>query len=65
LIWISRKGRDLVFVAMGTGVAACVQLCATFLNRKEDFGQLVVLYGARTPTISVIAMKRRVGKTRA
>src|SRR5438309_10149700 len=45
----SRKGRDLVFIAMGTGVAPLRSALRHVLNRKEDFGQLVVLYGARTP----------------
>src|SRR6266446_5316191 len=44
-----QKGRDLVFVAMGTGVAPLRSALRHVLNRKEDFGQLVVLYGARTP----------------
>ena len=43
------KGRDLVFVAMGTGVAPLRSALRHVLNRKEDFGQMVVLYGARTP----------------
>jgi len=45
----SQKGRDLVFVAMGTGVAPLRSALRHVLGRKEDFGQLVVLYGARTP----------------
>ena len=45
----SRKGRDLVFIAMGTGVAPLRSALRHVLRRKEDFGQLVVLYGARTP----------------
>jgi len=44
-----QKGRDLVFVAMGTGVAPLRSALRHVLKRKEDFGQLVVLYGARTP----------------
>lgn len=44
-----QKGRDLVFVAMGTGVAPLRSALRHVLNLKEDFGQLVVLYGARTP----------------
>ena len=44
-----QKGRDLVFVAMGTGVAPLRSALRHVLNRKEDFGQMVVLYGARTP----------------
>ena len=44
-----QRGRDLVFVAMGTGVAPLRSALRHVLNRKEEFGQLVVLYGARTP----------------
>lgn len=43
------KGRDLVFVAMGTGVAPLRSALRYVLRRKDQFGQLVVLYGARTP----------------
>jgi sulfhydrogenase subunit gamma (sulfur reductase) len=43
------KGRDLVFIAMGTGVAPLRSALRHVLKRKEEFGQLVVLYGARTP----------------
>jgi len=43
------KGRDLVFVAMGTGVAPLRSALRQVLKRKRDFGQLVVLYGSRTP----------------
>jgi sulfhydrogenase subunit gamma (sulfur reductase) len=43
------KGRDLVFVAMGTGVAPLRSALRHALKLKEEFGQLVVLYGARTP----------------
>ncbi len=39
----------MVFVAMGTGVAPLRSALRHVLKRKEDFGQLVVLYGARTP----------------
>jgi NAD(P)H-flavin reductase len=42
-------GKDLVFVAMGTGVAPLRSALRHVLKRKEEFGQLVVLYGARTP----------------
>jgi NAD(P)H-flavin reductase len=44
-----QRGRDLVFVAMGTGVAPLRSALRYVLKRKNDFGQLVVLYGARTP----------------
>ena len=44
-----QRGHDLVFVAMGTGVAPLRSALRHVLKRKKDFGQLVVLYGARTP----------------
>lgn len=44
-----QQGNDLVFVAMGTGVAPLRSALRHVLKRKRDFGQLVVLYGARTP----------------
>ena len=43
------RGRDLVFVGMGTGVAPLRSALRHVLKRKSEFGQLVVLYGARTP----------------
>ena len=43
------KGRDLVLVAMGTGVAPLRSALRHALKRKHEFGQCVVLYGARTP----------------
>jgi NAD(P)H-flavin reductase len=45
----AEEGRDLVFVAMGTGVAPLRSALRHVLNRKEKFGELVVLYGVRTP----------------
>lgn len=42
-------GKDLVFVAMGTGVAPLRSALRHVLKCKEEFGRLVVLYGARTP----------------
>jgi len=44
-----QKRKDLVFVAMGTGVAPLRSALRHVLQRQQDFGQLVVLYGARTP----------------
>jgi len=43
------QGRDLVFVAMGTGVAPLRSALRQVLQRQHDFAKLVVLYGARTP----------------
>jgi len=45
----AHTGKDLVFVAMGTGVAPLRSVLRHVLDRKQDFGKLVVLYGARTP----------------
>lgn len=44
-----QRGKDLVFVAMGTGVAPLRSALRQTLKHKKNFGQLVVLYGARTP----------------
>ncbi len=44
-----QRGNDLVFVAMGTGVAPLRSALRHVLKRPGDFGKLVVLYGARTP----------------
>jgi NAD(P)H-flavin reductase len=44
-----QKGKDLVFVAMGTGVAPLRSALRCAIGHAEEFGQLVVLYGARTP----------------
>src|SRR5882724_152694 len=44
-----QQGRDIVFVAMGIGVAPLRSALRHVLTRKQDFGKLVVLYGARTP----------------
>src|SRR5437763_13402135 len=43
------RGRDLVLVAMGTGVAPLRSALRHVLKQKDEFGKLVVLYGARTP----------------
>lgn len=45
----SLANRDLVFVAMGTGVAPLRSALRSALAHPDDFGRLVVLYGARTP----------------
>jgi NAD(P)H-flavin reductase len=44
-----QMGKDLVFVAMGTGVAPLRSALRHALKHKDDYGKLVVLYGARTP----------------
>ena len=42
------KGHDLVFVAMGTGLAPLRSTLRHLLRSRENYGRLVVLYGART-----------------
>ncbi len=44
-----QRGRDLVFIAMGTGVAPLRSALRHAIARRKDFAQIVVLYGARTP----------------
>jgi NAD(P)H-flavin reductase len=44
-----QRNKDLVFVAMGTGVAPLRSALRHVLKRKVQFGQLIVLYGTRTP----------------
>jgi len=45
----AQRGRDFVFVAMGTGVAPLRSALRHVLNRRDRYGDLIVLYGARTP----------------
>jgi sulfhydrogenase subunit gamma (sulfur reductase) len=45
----AQEGRDLVFVAMGTGVAPLRSALRSALRRADEYGQIFVLYGARTP----------------
>ena len=42
------KGHDLVFVAMGIGLAPLRSTLRHLLRSRKDYGRLVVLYGART-----------------
>jgi NAD(P)H-flavin reductase len=42
------EGHDLVFVAMGTGLAPLRSTLRHLSRSREDYGRLVVLYGART-----------------
>lgn len=45
----AHKGQDLILIAMGTGIAPLRSALRHALHRLDDFGQIVVLYGARTP----------------
>jgi sulfhydrogenase subunit gamma (sulfur reductase) len=42
------KGHDLVFVAMGIGLAPLRSTLRHLFHSRKDYGRLVVLYGART-----------------
>ena len=42
------KGHDLVFVAMGTGLAPLRSVLRHVFNARAEYGRLLVLYGART-----------------
>jgi NAD(P)H-flavin reductase len=44
----NHKGHDLVFVAMGGGLAPLRSTLRHLSRSREDYGRLVVLYGART-----------------
>ncbi len=43
------KGQDVVIVAGGIGLAPLRPVIYYLLNHREKFGQVVILYGARTP----------------
>jgi NAD(P)H-flavin reductase len=42
------KGHDLVFVAMGTGLAPLRSALRHLFAMRNEYGRLIVLYGART-----------------
>lgn len=44
----THKGHDLVFVAMGTGLAPLRSALRHIFRQRENYGRLFVLYGART-----------------
>ena len=43
------RGRDLIIVAGGIGLAPLRPVIYEVLNHREDYGRLVLLYGARSP----------------
>ena len=43
------RGRDVVIVAGGIGLAPLRPVIYEVLNHRDEFGRLVVLYGARSP----------------
>lgn len=45
----SMKGRDIVFIGGGIGMAPLRTLLLFMLDHREDYGRIRVLYGARSP----------------
>jgi NAD(P)H-flavin reductase len=45
----SARGRDIVVVAGGIGLAPLRPVISEVLNHRQDYGRLVLLYGARSP----------------
>ncbi len=46
----SAKGKDIVIVAGGIGLAPLRPSIYTILRNRDDFGKVVLLYGTRTPS---------------
>jgi NAD(P)H-flavin reductase len=44
------RGRDVVIACGGIGLAPLRPAIYEILNRREDFGRVILLYGARTPS---------------
>lgn len=42
------KGKNLIFIGGGIGLAPIWSVLQTALGKKEDFGELILIYGART-----------------
>jgi NAD(P)H-flavin reductase len=45
----SMQGKDILFIGGGIGMAPLRTLLLTMLDRRDDFGNISVVYGARTP----------------
>jgi len=44
----SHQGRDLVLIAGGSGIASMRSMILDVLDKRKDFGDITILYGART-----------------
>lgn len=42
------KGKNIIFIGGGIGLAPIWSVLQTSLNRKEEYGELTLIYGART-----------------
>lgn len=45
----SMQGKDIIFIGGGIGMAPLRTLLLTMLDSRQDFGNISVIYGARTP----------------
>jgi sulfhydrogenase subunit gamma (sulfur reductase) len=43
------KGKDIIIIGGGIGIAPLRPLIHWFIKRKGDYGDLLIIYGARTP----------------
>ncbi len=43
------KGKDLLFIAGGLGIAPLRSLFNYVLDNRKDFGQVILLYGCKEP----------------
>jgi sulfhydrogenase subunit gamma (sulfur reductase) len=59
------RGRDLLFVGGGIGLPPLRGLIWFVLDRREEFGRVTILYGARTPSDLVYKDELREWSTRS
>jgi NAD(P)H-flavin reductase len=58
------KGKDLLFIAGGLGLAPLRSLINYVLERRDDFAKITILYGARNPGEILFAEELELWKTR-
>lgn len=49
------KGRDVIIIAGGIGLAPLRPAIYSFMENRSDFGRIVLLYGARSPELLLYA----------
>ncbi len=58
------KGKDLLFVAGGLGLAPLRSLIHYALEKRDDFAKITILYGAKSPGEMLFAEELELWKTR-
>lgn len=58
------KGKDLLFIAGGLGLAPLRSLINYVLERRDDFAKITILYGAKNPREILFADELELWKTR-